>query len=173
MAPPVSLEDLEKKKDEMLELAKTLEGLEDHAQIQAIAEQLAEQGKELEILAAEFAGQSDATAKSRTAWAEVVLTPDQRKRILEATGVEMETVKIRDDGGFFSLSMPYMAPSVIEAYALREAERRKQGKEGEEIAQQQLDQALADLDAAGPQVQEKLEELKQDPNFLGGMLNKK
>ncbi len=56
---------------------------------------------------------------------EIVLTPDQRKRVLEATGVDVPSVKIPDPDALLTKNMQHVEPEFIEMSAMEQAKRFK------------------------------------------------
>ena len=166
-----SLDDLMARQKAMTDLAATMLEETDIERIQAIAAELQSQAAELQAMAEQFA----ATAGSQAAanFTEVVLTAAQRARILETTGVTLETLKLPDPAGVAARSMPHTDPRIIEYYALREAERIKVAAEADRMIKDQLRESLAAIEAQGtPAVLEELEKLKRDPAFVGGLVQK-
>lgn len=56
---------------------------------------------------------------------EVVLTPDQRRRVLEATGIDVPSVKIPDPNALLTKNMQHIEPEFIELSAMEQAKRFK------------------------------------------------
>ncbi len=136
------------------------------------ADKLLAMGRELERMGEEM--QAQHKARANIARVHVVLTPDQRKRIFEKHGIQMETLAIDDNAGAVNQSMPSMRPQQIEALAMKEAEGRKHGAEAERLMRAELDRAMEDIEAQGnADLSAQLEQLKKDPNFAGGLLHKK
>ncbi len=166
----VTFEDLQKKQEEMTALAEQLVGEEDCDRILAIAEELKGHGAELERMGNEFTEANPSTFLGST---EVVLTPEQRQRIHDETGIEMASLWLRDEAGALMTSMPHTDPRVIEYRALEEARRRKAATEADALLQAELAEVLGTLEGVSPEVAAQLEILKQNPHFLGGLLQKK
>jgi hypothetical protein len=95
-----------------------------------------------------------------------VLTPDQRQRILAATGVTMESIFIDDASGMLNAAMVTTQKEAIEAVAMREAMERKAQEPAKQAARRQVNDALAALEAQGGAMAEQVAKLKQDPKFL-------
>ena len=171
----IKVDDLMRRQQAMLDLMMRLPNERDAERVTAIAKQLEQDARELERLVKDFERQELAKAGPPPKGSlEVVLTPAQRKRVYDETGYKMETLIVRDESGVLSQSMPFTDPNRIEKLAIAEARRLKALGEGDQKMQQQVQQVLADLEAQGTgAVREQLEELKKDPNFLGGMLRKK
>lgn len=52
---------------------------------------------------------------------EVVLTPDQRERVLKAFGVDVPSVRIPDANGVLTRNMAHITPDYIEECAMKQA----------------------------------------------------
>ena len=168
----ITLDDLMAKQRAMSEIAERLNGESDVERIQQIAAELQVMANELQAMGEQLAAKS--TGSGAANWTEVVLTPAQRERVKEATGVALETIKISDPAGVATRTMPYTDPRIIEFYATQEARRRKIAEEADAQIQEQLRESLEAIESQGtPAVLEQLEQLKADPKFLGGLLQKK
>lgn len=174
MADEITLEDLRKKQEEMVAIIALLEGETDTDKIQATAAALQREGEELAAMGRAFEEQQLAKhGPPKRGGTEVVLTEPQRARIEAATGVKMESIHFRDDQGIMTQTMPFTDPRIVEYKALQEAKRRKQAEEADAQLDAELEKTVAEIEAASPAASEKLAELKQDPNFMGGKLAKK
>jgi len=175
MARELKMDDLMRKQEAMLKLMMQLPQERDTEKITAISQQLERDAKELEQLARDFEKQELAKAGPPPRGSlEVVLTPAQRKRVLDATGYKMETLTVRDESGVLSQSMPFTDPRRIELMAIAEARRLKMLGEGDAQMQQQVKDLIADIEAQGTgATKDMLDDLKRDPNWLGGLLQKK
>jgi hypothetical protein len=168
----INMEPLLRKKDAILKLADEAARETDPEKAKEYSERLMAMGRELEKMADDMRVQ--ANVKAGVAKVEVVLTPDQRKRILAQHGIAMETLVIDDQAGAMNKGMPSTRPEQIEALAMKEAERRKQAAEAERIVRAELDRAIADIEGQGnAELSEQLQKLKGDPNFAAGLLQKK
>lgn len=172
MADEITLDTLLEKQKEMATLAAAMQSEPDPGRLQSMADDLNARGAELarlaEALAARHAAESSAGAT------EVLLTEAQRKRILDATGVSMNSIVIRDTSGIATRTMTAMDPRVIEHWALQEARRIQIARESDARLRAQLAEAIAAVEGQGTEaLREQLERLKQDPAFFGGLLNKK
>lgn len=162
---------LMKKKDEMLKMADRLVAEQDVEKQQLLAEQMAAMGRELEQMGAEL---SRAAKETQRAVVEVVLTPEQRKRIEKKHGVVLESVLLPDDAGAMNQAMPTQTPDMIEMFAMQEAERRKHAAEAERRVKEEYERSLAALESVdNAEMQEQLQRLKNDPKFAGNLLRKK
>ncbi len=107
-------------------------------------------------------------------YVQVVLTPDQQKRIFAKTGVQMDLLVIEDQVGAVNQTMPLNPPTLIEKLALDEAERRRQAGIAETQIRGEIERVFADLERQqNSDINAQLERMKDDPNFLGGALKKK
>jgi len=172
MASEITLEDLQKKQDELMKMVAGIENETDGARIAALAPALQAKGEELEALARRFEAQMEAKFGPRAAgMTEVVLTEEQRERIRARTGITLETILIPDEAGLAAQTMPTTDPRVIEEQALVEAERRKAAAEADAQMRAQYEVVARTLEQAGHG--ERLAELRRDPKFLGGMFQPK
>lgn len=172
MANDINMQPLVEKANTMVKLAAEAANESDPEKALANAEKLMAMGQEMEKMGDEMRAQLG--AKRGAAKVEVVLTPDQRKRILDKTGIAMETLIVDDQAGAMNKGMPSTLPEQIELLALKEAERRKHGAEADKIVRAELDRAMEDIEAQGnAELSEQLAKLKADPNFAGGLLKKK
>ncbi len=170
----ITLDDLKRKQEELLSRLDALQGETDGDKLVAVAAELQAAGEELETLAREFEQQEiERNGGPKQGNTEVVLTEAQRKRIHDETGVTMESLVMRDDAGIATRTMPMTDPRIIEYRALQEAKRRKIGEESDSALREKMDQVFAEIEAASPSAADKLAELKADPNFLGGVLQRK
>ncbi|MCL2325951.1 MAG: hypothetical protein FWC40_05575 [Proteobacteria bacterium] len=86
----------------------------------------------LEMLCAELQAEADATKPAvdlpevhLDAVVEVVLTPDQRRRVLEKTGIDVPSVRIQDPTADLTKFMPQISLDFIEKCAIEQAEAFK------------------------------------------------
>lgn len=141
-----SLDDIQERDRRMRGLIQKLEREEDMQQYLLIVQQLEEEGKalqtELTVMAAEYQATKPSSGKI-----EVVLTPEQRARVLRETGVAMTTVMISDPTGVVNAAMPVTDPAVVEAEALRQAALSKVQKKANEEARIALERYFQELEA--------------------------
>src|SRR5438552_11598174 len=126
----VTLDALLVKQKEMAELASSLSSETGADRIQELAAELQRRGEELSRMAEELVAQQG-NPKAQRGTTEVALTPAQKQRIREATGVELDTILLQDDAGIAARTMPITDPRIIEYRALQEAKRIKEGREAE------------------------------------------
>jgi hypothetical protein len=175
MPKEITREDLLRKQEAMVRQIQDLNNERDADRITEISRKLESDAKDLEVLAKDFERQELAKAGPPPRGSlEVVLTEGQRKRVYDATGVKLDTLIVRDESGVLNQSMPRTDPRRIEQMAIAEARRRKISTDGDVKLREEVQQVMADIEAQGTgAVRELLDELKRDPNFLGGLLNKK
>jgi hypothetical protein len=175
MPRELTMDDLMRKQAAMLELMQRLPGERDAEKVTQMSRQLQADARELETMAREFERQELAKAGPPPRGSlEVVLTDAQQKRVYDETGVRMKTLVVRDESGVLSKSMPFTDPKRIELMAIAEARRQKVTTEGDAQMRAEVQNLVAEIEAQGTgEVKQMLDELKRDPNWLGGMLLKK
>ncbi len=161
----MSLKDIQQRQDKLRAMAERISRETNGERIMQLAEEMRVEAAELERVALAFQAKMDKESSRARSTFEVVLTPDQRQRIRAKTGVTMESILIDDATGVLNASMVSTKPQVIEAYALREAERRKLEGPAKEAAKRDVDEHLAALEAQSDQMAEKVRELRADPKF--------
>jgi hypothetical protein len=170
MADP-TMEELKAKAEALVKRMALIVNEADPDKFIALAKEIEAEAKAFEALGNAYVSANSPKPPPMTT---VVLTPDQRKRILDQTGVAMETIELPDDGAITSKLMPETRKQQVEAWALEEAKRRKQADQANAKAMEQINSAIADLEAVGnPDLMALLEENKKNPKFLGGLLYKK
>ncbi|OIP36242.1 MAG: hypothetical protein AUK47_15505 [Deltaproteobacteria bacterium CG2_30_63_29] len=101
---------------------------------------------------------------------EVLLTPEQRQKVFDETGVNMESVLIKDDTGARTSTMRQTTPPEIEFQAIEQAHEFNRMVEAQKTISQDVADAMAGLeDSDDPRLVEALERAKADPNFLAGL----
>jgi 5'-deoxynucleotidase YfbR-like HD superfamily hydrolase len=158
----MGIEEIDSRQRRIAKAAQELVDLKDDpkALLEKAAE-LADAAKELEKAALGLAASVDSRAgggKDVT----VVLTPDQRERINENTGVAMETLVVRDPDGAFARAMPAAQKMIIERMANRQATviaLRKARRE----ALEKLVKELGKLDAPG--IDAIIKAIEEDPTL--------
>jgi hypothetical protein len=167
--------------EQLLERGKKLEKMADEAAKEtdpdkalANAQSLQAEGHALEDMGRQFREQELKKRRGGKGIVTVVLTAEQRKKIHAETGIVVEQLEIDDEAGALNRAMPVTDPALIEFYGMKEALRRKVAKEADARIRTQLEQMLRDLENVGvAELQELPAKLKADPNFLGGLLQKK
>ena len=92
----------------------------------------------------------------------VVLTPDQRERVAQSTGVAMETLVVRDADGSFARAMPSQQKMVIERMAYRQATQLA-AKKAKREAVEKLVKQLKKLDDPG--LEDLIRSIEDDPSL--------
>lgn len=94
-------------------------------EIQKSAANLQKLCDELQAEADKIAEANPAKKIDFEAVVEVVLTPEQRKRVLEKTGIDVPSVRIQDPDATLTKNMAHIEPDFIEQSAIAQAERFK------------------------------------------------
>ena len=156
------LAELQKKHAEAASFAIRMAEEKDPERLKQMAEQLqakcAELGRMAKALEAAVAPAASSGPETR-----VVLTPDQRQRIAEQTGVGVEVVTLRDvPGKTWSREMANARPRDIEAAAA------KQAAESRLIAEtrSRVEKIIRELEKLEvPELAETIAELRRDPTL--------
>jgi hypothetical protein len=160
-----SIKEIEERQKRLTELGQRIGKEEDLTKMLELVQQAEQQAKELEAIATVFDAQMRGQAKTPKGGTEVVLTPEQRARIMKETGVTMMTVVIEDPSGTVNQGMPSTRPAAIEAEALRQArERQVQGRAKEE-AKIAVERQLHEVEIQHELNAEAVAQLRQDPKF--------
>ena len=152
------LAELLQKQGDAARLAVEMAGEQDPQRRQEIAGQLEKRCAELERMAKALAAASAAEAGG--AETRVVLTPEQRQRVAEQTGVGVEVVTLRDTAErAWSRQMPQVEPREIEAMAARQAAATRLRTE----TRKQVEQIIRELEKLEvPELAETLAALRRD-----------
>ena len=180
----ISLEDIQQEQQAMQIMIEELNKTTDQDAFQLIVAELQEAGERLRALAAAFQAQfleeyaeflsEEGESKTASAKIEIVLTPGQRRRVFDETGVDMPSLLLNDEVGAWAMNMDTTKPDEIEPLAIQRAHEFNEMVAAQAEAQKELDDAVAAIEAnPDPRVQEQLEKLKEDPEFLEGLLAKK
>lgn len=165
-----SIKEIEERQKRLLELGDRIRREEDLNRMLEMCQQAEHEARELEEVAVAFDQQMRKQSKTPPkGGVEVVLTPDQRARILKETGVSMMTVVIEDASGNFSKAMPETLPPLIEAEALRQARSKKGVDEAKQNAKLAIERQLTELEGYHELNAEAVAKLRQDPKFLAAI----
>jgi hypothetical protein len=116
----MGMEEIEARQKKIAKAAMELGKLADDPKaLLARAAEIGKEAKELEKAANRFAEEIDAKIGGKEEV--VVLTPDQRERVAQTTGVAMETLVVRDRDGSFARAMPSTQKMIIERMANQQA----------------------------------------------------
>jgi len=166
------IDELLKKQAEATAYALSMVEEKDPQKILEMAAEMQKKGAALEkmarsIEAANMMGDGGSATGGETT---VALTPEQRARITEGTGVGMEVVTLRDSKDkAWSKEMPRVDPREIEKEAARQAIETMMIIE----TRKQVENIIKQLEAVNvPELKETIEELKRDPT-LGRARKKK
>jgi hypothetical protein len=175
MAREITLDDLMRKQETIARRASEMYKEKDTERLQRLVNELTVETRELEKLAKDFERQELAKAGPPPRGSiEIVLTDEQRARVEKLTGVRLDTISLRDESGVLNQAMPYTDPQRIELLAIAEARRRKEAQSSNTVAREQVNKAIEDIEQQGTgQVRDMLNELRADPNWLGGLAKKK
>jgi tetrahydromethanopterin S-methyltransferase subunit B len=160
----MSLEDLQRKQANVAKSAMKMVDEKDPQALLEMAAQIQEQCKDLEKaaknLAAALAPQEPTGQEVR-----VTLTPDQKKRITEQTGVGVEVVTVYDTKKkMWSRDLPLgkIEPREIEKMAAQQAAQSKLISE----TRAQVEKIVKQLKALNvPEISEQIEALEKDPTL--------
>jgi hypothetical protein len=158
-----SLKDIESRQKLLLQLFDQLQKEEDMTRYLQIVQQMEGVGRELEALALDFEKEMSKGTRRASGFVEVVLLPEQRKKVLEQTGISMNTVLIADPGGEINMGMPGARPAEIEAEALRQAWKVKGERQARAEAKVQLEKDLEELSAVSEVMAEQVQRMREDP----------
>ena len=157
-----SLSELERKQADAAKFAMKMVEEKDPEKLKEMAEQLQARCKELEKMAkgleAAYTPQGPTGPETR-----VLLTPAQRERIVEQTGVGVEVVTLRDTSErTWSKQMPSVEPREIEKMAARQAAESRLRSE----TRTQVEKIIKELEKLNvPELAETIAELKRDPTL--------
>jgi hypothetical protein len=156
------LEELQRKQAEAAKFAMKMVDEKDTDRLKEMAEQLQQLCKELEKAArgieAAFAPPAGGGEEVR-----VMLTPDQKARITEQTGVGVEMVMLRDSRQrMWSKEMARIEPREIEKMAAKQAAESRLRSE----TRAQVEKIIQQLEALDvPELAETIAGLKKDPTL--------
>src|SRR5262249_4534574 len=121
--------------------------------------------KELDGVARAFEAKMMGQIKQARGTVEVVLTPEQRARILKETGVSMNSVIINDPSGGMNTAMPSMTPPDVYPEALKQAKEQAAAGKAREQAYRDVEATLRDLESQHELNAEAVARLREDPQF--------
>ena len=144
---------IENEKNALKLLADEIQKAQDDDTREMLTEEIKKTAEKLEKLCAELQAEADKLAPpeeedTSSAVVEVILTKDQRKRVLEATGIDVPSVRIPDPTANLTKNMSIMQPEFIEDCAISQAELFKQ--------------LVADAEEAAKAEEEKAEKESED-----------
>ena len=160
-----SIKEIEERRARLIALGEKIGREEDMNKMLELAQQMEREAKELEGVAEVFDARMRTQSKTPKGGFEVVLTPDQRARIMKETGVSMMTVFIEDPGGSLNKTMPMARPAEIEAEAMRQAKARQSDSKARDEAKLAAERQLHELESQHELNAEAVAKLRQDPKF--------
>lgn len=175
----VSLDDLMRKQGELLQSIEQFGQLAAQKNIGAdalarMSREAQSQAEALQALAGRFAAQQGAGPSSLRGKTQVQLTPLQQYLVKAETGEDLQVLVVEDSSGAFAGAMPLADPVTIGRMALLQARQQQARRVAEQQAQAKLQAALDVIETQGSaELKEQLKQLRRDPNFLGGALQKK
>jgi len=160
------LAEIERKQREIGELARRMVGIKDVDELQKMGKEIAAKAKDLEKSAlALVAASTPNEGRHVGGEVRVVLTKDQRQRIVEQTGVGMDTLVIDEDAAGWMRRMPGTEKRVIELKALQQAGKSIVA-EAKDKRVKTLIKTLEDVPDKSPELIEVIEQLKTDPDGI-------
>jgi hypothetical protein len=161
-----SLKEIEERQQRMYQLIDRMVAEEDMNAMLQLVQALENEARELEAAGKAFQAKMDKQyGKPAAGGFDVVLTPEQRARVLKETGVTMDVVHVPDVSGSMNAAMPYTAPPQIEAIALQQALEQKTEREAREASRNRVEQMLRELESQNELVAAQVANLRQDPQF--------
>lgn len=170
----ITLDELLSRQAKMAELVAQLERTTNPEHVNRLVSQLTQLGRELDDLSRAFEEEQLRKAGPPPTGAFVVqLTPAQRERVRQKTGIDLEIAHISDTTGTLMEAMPTTPPERIEAAAVAEAERIRAERETAGRTRAEVEQLLSAVEnSGGGEMKRTIERLRQDPTFLSGLLKK-
>ena len=161
-----SLDELQKKQADTAKLAKKM--LDEKDNPDALIEMAAKIGEKTQELLKMAKGIEAALGPKENQGPEVrvQLTPDQKKRIAESTGVGVEVVVLHDTAKKpWSKEMPKVEPHIIERLAAQQAAESKLVSE----TRKEVEKVIKQLKALNvPEIADAIAELERDPTLGRG-----
>jgi hypothetical protein len=156
-----SLEEIERKQKAMRPLLQQLVEEKDADRIQQIGKQLAEMAQELARMG-EGLERAYAQAQGGSGETRVVLTKEQRQRVVAATGASVD-VLVLPNAQVWDPQMPRMTPGTIEQLALASIAQRKVKEETRKAAKQIVDELEAAVGSdPAPETRAAIDQFKRD-----------
>ena len=165
MDAPVSLDDLDARRRDLEALVDTARDEADADRLSAIAAAVSGRAAELESLARRHVeGEQALTPRAgMIGRIEIVLTPEQRARILERTGVDLPSFIAPDELGVMARTMPRMDPRLVEALATNEAERKKVALAAGAVLREETERTFRALEETGvPDLIDRVARMRRD-----------
>jgi hypothetical protein len=158
-----TIKDIEERQKRLMAMFEALQREEDMTRYLQIVQQMEQEARDLESTALAFEAEATKRQRRATGFIEVLLTNDQRTKVLRETGINMTTVLISDPGGEVNASMPGARPEDIEKEALRQATKTKLDREARERARMELERQLDELAGQNELVAAQVAKVREDP----------
>jgi len=177
----VTMDQILEKQKEMTAKAMKLNDMEGEPVV-VEANKLQTDSKQLRGMCDEFAAQEEkkwaehyGTAESKSPKiVKVKLTDEQRKHVLDETGVRIEVVELEEGREIKEDGMPQENPALIEYKAMEKARGKIAAKEAAEENKKAISNTIGEIQAQkNPELNAQLDKTLSDPEFLGGMMEKK
>ena len=132
MNPKFDTTAIENEKKALELLASEVQKAKDDDQRNMLMAEIQKSAQKLEAMCAEMQAEADKIREVKKeqshvdAVVEVMLTKEQRQRVLEQTGVDVPSVRIPDPTGQLTKNMPRMDPALIEESAISQANAFKE-----------------------------------------------
>ena len=136
---------IENEKKALQLLADEIQKAPDDDTREALAAEIQKTAEKLEKLCAELQAEADKLAPPNeedltNVVVEVILTKEQRQRVLEKTGIDVPSVRIPDPTADLTKNMSIMQPEFVEECAITQAENFKRlVADAEEAAENEAD----------------------------------
>jgi hypothetical protein len=155
------LEEIERKQKAMQPLLQQLAGEKDADRIQQLGKQIAEMTQELARMG-EGLERAYGQARGGSGETRVVLTKEQRQRVLAATGGSVD-VLVLPNAQVWEPQMPRMRPGTIEQLAMASIAQRKLKEETRKAAKQIVDELEAAVGSdPAPETRAAIEQFRRD-----------
>ena len=122
---------IENERAALMVLMDEMSRVKDDDEREELGDAIKAQAEKLQKMCEDLQAQADALAQEKPkdnltdAVVEVVLTPEQRARVLEKTGIDVPSVKIPDPTSELTNNMAFVKPEFIEQRAIMQAENFK------------------------------------------------
>jgi len=175
MAQKITKEALEARQAELIVMSQKLVGMDDGEKIVKEAEVIKRKAEELDAMAKVWEQQTkaelgvDRQRPPRTL--RVKLTDEQRENVHDETGVWLDVVEFEDGVDLRNAGMPTEHPGMVEYQAMMVAKRQVAEEQGDVAAKTNALENIASIrKEGGKEVNDQLDTLVKDPDFLDGML---
>ncbi len=162
----LDLGEVERQQAALLELVDELVRTPDADRQAQLVQLISERTDQLTRVCEDLEARARASAKELRGQIEIVLTVGQREQVRSATGIDMESVMVRDDGGGLVAAMQSMSREQVYAFALAEAEKQQREAQARDAARVEFERISGELRRDAPsQVRQEIDRLLEDPEF--------